>query len=162
MIQGSWNDFPQFIPLYLFRQNCGINKIIRYLKCVVLWFMYILWRDYPHWANFSVTVMRHLYIHCKPSRQYYDYLIFIYIYSYTYLFLIILPLWDYFPSVCPLLFHFFFLFLFMSLTVLGTNSISIDLSEKLYFILVWEEFSLEIRFPSNTWEAILLSSGFVL
>ena len=50
----------------------------------------------------------------------------------------------------------------MSLPVLGTNSISIDLSEKLYFILVWEEFSLEIRFPPNTWETILLSSGFVL
>ena len=57
---------------------------------------------------------------------------------------------------------FFFLFILMSLPVLGTNSISIDLSEKLYFILVWEEFSLEIRFPPNTWETILLSSGFVL
>lgn len=112
MIQGSWNDFPQFIPLYLFRQNCGINKIIRYLKCVVLWFMYVLWRDYPHWANFSVTVMRHLYIHCKALKTVL-WLLNIHLCLLIHLlFLIILSLWDYFPSVCRLLFHFLFSFCF--------------------------------------------------
>lgn len=162
MIQGSWNDFPQFIPLYLFRQNCGINKIIRYLKCVVLWFMYVLWRDYPHWANFSVTVMRHLYIHCKALKTVL-WLLNIHLYLLIHLlFLNYSFLMRLFSFCLSTSISFFFPFVFMSLTLLGTNCISTDLSEKLYFILVLEEFSLEIRFPPNTWETILLFSGFVL
>lgn len=65
---------------------------------IELIFLLLLWGTY-------------IYI-VKPSRQYYDYLIFIYVYSYTYFFLIILSLWDYFPSVCRLLFHFLFSFCF--------------------------------------------------
>lgn len=134
----------------LFRQNCGINKIIRYLKCVVLWFMYVLWRDYPHWANFSVTVMRHLYIHCKALMTVlHDYLIFIYIYSHLLFLNYSFFLTGLFSFCLSTSISFFFLFVFM-MTLLGTNCISTDLSENFYFILVLEEFSLEIRFPPGS------------
>lgn len=156
--------FSQFIPLYLLGQNCGINKIIRYLKCVVLWDLCMYYEEIIPIELIFLLLLWGTYIYIvKPSRQYYDYLIFIYIYSYTYFFLIILSLWDYFPSVCRrLLFHFFFLLFLREFNSARNKLYQYWFVWKLYFILVLEEFSLEIRFPPNTWETILLFSGFVL